>query len=132
VIPYLESHPDARFFNLTLHPRAEVRETWSAGIGSLGLDPAPRGSLLVWIDNYFSDPTSFADRTIGRWDNLIPATHVFPRDVRARVFIKAFGVTRWGGSDPDNPQTHGDLTKGKFWDEAFWQPEVRTAAGSPD
>ncbi len=124
VIPYLASPAgqDTEFYNMTLHPRAEVRER-NVGLGTRQLDLAPRGSLLVWIDNYLSNPESFLDRTLGRWDNIVVAPHIFPEDIRCRVHIKAFGVLGWHHqADPSNPQKHGEFTDGAFWRNAYWDP----------
>ncbi len=100
IIPYLEAHSGAKFYNLTLHPQNEVEESndWVL----------PRGSLLVWIDDLFTTPNTHDDRTVGRWDNVIPtyyerqcAGKVDP-DVSSRIFIKAF--------DQDDPiHKHGDF-----------------------
>jgi len=122
VVPYLDSDhgSHARFYNLTLHPRAEVRETNLDVV----VDFAPRGSLLVWIDNFLANPESFLDRTLGRWDNIVVATHIFPQGVRDRVHIKAFGICRWGEKKTTtNPEEHGQFTDGSFWRKSFWLAE---------
>ena len=124
VIPYLASAEGehTQFYNLTLHRLAEVRER---NVHILPyVDLAPRGSLLVWIDNYLSNPESFLDRTLGRWDNVIVATHIFPKNTRDRVHIKAFGIRPWGEKNSVlNPEKHGEFTDGAFWRQDFWEPE---------
>lgn len=119
VIPYLgsEAGKQTEFYNLTLHPRQEVRER---NFFSL----PPRGSLLMWIDNYLSSPEDFLDRTLGRWDNIIVATHIFPKKTRCRVHIKAFSVNEWSKSSKESPQKHGDFPNSTFWKEEFWNPKV--------
>jgi pimeloyl-ACP methyl ester carboxylesterase len=62
-LPYIRDHKDVQFYNLTLHPVAEAGE-WNA------FDLVPRGSLLVWIDNFLSNPVTEQERTMGRWRNL--------------------------------------------------------------
>jgi pimeloyl-ACP methyl ester carboxylesterase len=62
-LPYIREHTNAQFYNLSLHPVAEAGE-WNA------LDLVPRGSLLVWIDNFLSNPVTEQERTMGRWRNL--------------------------------------------------------------
>ncbi len=69
VNPYLESHPQTQMYHLVLHPMAEVSERNY-------FDLTPRGSLLVWIDNYFTDPTTPLGRRVGRFANLVPEAHV--------------------------------------------------------
>ena len=103
--PYLEKHPDARFFNLTLHPQNEVEESnyWLL----------PRGSLLVWIDDFYSLPHTQLDRTAGRWENLIQAYGDIPEEIRKQVYIKAFAQ--------DSPiKKHADFSNARFWEEKFW------------
>ncbi len=121
VIPYLTSKAgeQTQFYNLVLHPRAEVRERNIR-------DLSPRGSLLVWIDNYLSNPENFLDRTLGRWDNIIVAPHIFPEKTRGRINIKAFGICRWFTKNPQvNPERHGEFTKTTFWRSDFWEPDFK-------
>ncbi len=123
VIPYLERHGgESDFYILTLHPSAEVRE-WQKTL----LDLTPRGSLLVWIDNFLGDPTTTLDRTLGSWENLMQTAHVIPMSVRPRVTLKAFGI---GGPPrpgaPTTPTTHGGFTEKAT---RFWCPQVWTVAG---
>ncbi len=120
VVPYLGSKAgeQTEFYNLTLHPRQEARERNV-------FDLSPRGSLLVWIDNYLSNPENFLDRTLGRWDNIIVASHIFPKEIRCRIHIKAFSVNKWSNNDfKDNPQNHGDFSDSTFWKKEFWEPVV--------
>lgn len=114
VVPYLRRHQGTRFFLLTLHPTAEADEKFSM---LPWYDLVPRGSLLEWIDNWYTTPASHADRTLGKWLNVIPAIHVFA-DVRARVFLKSFTV----GGEPA-PERHGDFNDFAFWTPAFWWDE---------
>jgi pimeloyl-ACP methyl ester carboxylesterase len=113
VLPYLNDpvHRGTTFYNLTLHPQAEVEEF--RGLGFL-----PRGSLLVWVDNFFSTPHTHYDRTVGRWDNLLPALGEIREELRPRIKIKAFDQD----SDVSN---HGDFTEREFWRSEFWEPGKR-------
>jgi pimeloyl-ACP methyl ester carboxylesterase len=123
VIPYLARHrEESHFYNLTLHPSAEVRE-WQKAL----LDLTPRGSLLVWIDNFLGDPTTTLDRTLGSWENLMQTAHVIPTSVRPQVTLKAFGIG--GPARPGTPAT--PTTHGGFTDKAmrFWCPQVWTVPG---
>jgi hypothetical protein len=110
ILPYMRrtENQTTTFYNLTLHPQAEVEEV--SGYGFL-----PRGSLLVWIDSFFSTPETHYDRTVGRWDNLLPALGEIPGDLRPRVKIKAF--------DQDSAIAHhGDFSQYEFWSTQFWEP----------
>lgn len=114
VIPYLQRNEQAHFYSLMLHPFAEVRE-WQANF----LDLAPRGSLLVWIDNFLSAPHTILDRTLGRWENITQTAHIIPIKVRSRTTFKAFCV----GEDCAKPTRHGDfsLPEYEFWSPDFWK-----------
>jgi hypothetical protein len=113
LVPALLRWPKLRFYLLTLHPLAEADEAqWNA------LDLTPRGSLLEWIDAFYTDPPTHVDRVFGKWVNAVQAIHLFA-PVRDRVFFKAFDAA----PESDAPTTHGGFNQQRFWDEAFWQPE---------
>lgn len=127
VWPYMRlmQNQDTRFYHLTLHDFAEVREVTL-------LDIPPRGSLLVWIDDLFSDPLTPRDRTAGRFRNLMRAISSTPAELRSRISIKTFGVgdalkkncpSASGATGSCCPQHHGDFSSALFWREAFWKPE---------
>lgn len=104
-----ESHPNTKFYNLTLHPQSEVEEANWLGV-------LPRGSLLVWIDDFFSRPHTPLDLTVGRWSNLAQTYGGFiPEELRNRVFIKAFDQT-------SSITKHGDFSSATFWKDDFWKP----------
>lgn len=65
VLPYLKRNQGTVSYNLMLHPESEIGE-----MQTKLADLPPRGSLLVWIDNFLSNPVSEQDRTAGRWTNL--------------------------------------------------------------
>jgi hypothetical protein len=119
VIPFMEepNHRGVRFYNLSLHPTAELLETNDG-------DLPPRGSLLCWIDDFLSEPATPMDCTLGRWVNLVGMPYVIPPELRGRCSIKAFDLLR----DPDtgpglqDPQRHGDFTSCNYWDPHFWEP----------
>jgi hypothetical protein len=118
LFPYLRRNRNAHVYHLILHPKAEIRERFDPGIPYLDLPP--RGSLLVWVDEFLSAPETPLDRTVGRYENLLPAVHNTPDEVRGRVHIKAFGT----GRDVRAPHEHGDFTSHlKFWkSECWWSP----------
>jgi hypothetical protein len=65
VLPYLREHTNTQFYSLSLHPVAEAGE-WYLIAGDL----VPRGSLLIWLDNFLMNPVTEQERTLGRWRNL--------------------------------------------------------------
>ena len=119
VIPYLARHEKTNFYNLTLHPVAEENENnyW---------DTVPRGSLLVWIDDFASTPATRADLTLGRWNNAKIAWPFIPINVRKQITLKTFGI-----EDPSTnrcmgykmPQKHGEFNDSctYFWWREYWQ-----------
>lgn len=110
VVPFVEANPQSRFHLLTLHPIAEAEELNAWG-------SVPRGSLLEWIDSYFTRPTGPQERRLGKWVNVMQALHLF-RSIRERMTIKAFGV-----AGDSKPQLHGDFNLCPFWREEFWSPD---------
>lgn len=99
-------------YHLMLHEAAESGEWWSEII-----DPWPRGSLLVWLDNFLSHPLSREDRMLGRFTNFIGAAHHTPEPLRPYVNIVKFGV----GEGELSPQKHGEFGgKLKYWKPECW------------
>lgn len=119
IFPYLAKNHDAEFYHLTLHKRAEIRDRWEP---IPYVDLPPRGSLLVWVDEFLANPGTLHDRTAGRFTNLTVALHDTPEELRRRIHIKEFKV---GASVQDtNPQKHGDFTDPfTFWKQECWQPK---------
>jgi pimeloyl-ACP methyl ester carboxylesterase len=113
VVPYLQAHAGARFFNVMLHPLAEDRERSGWGF-------APDGSLLAWVDGMYEHPHSFLERTFGRWSNVKPALHLVPNDVRPRMHLHVLGFG-------NGPEKHGQLND-THW--LFWRDEF--LLGKPD
>lgn len=119
---YLDRHKHdmnggTNMYHLVLHPLAEITEQGF-------LDLSPRGSLLVWIDNYFTDPPTPLGRRVGRFPNVVPELRFAGRDTRSHVYLKVFragqGLRCW------SPQRHGDFGYFPFWDERFWSPAEPT------
>lgn len=135
VVPYLLLHgpdPDSKnpgevlgtqFYSLMLHPLADLRER------ERGYDIPPRGSLLVWLDDFLTDPQTPLDRTLGRWDNIIPAIDLIPQSVRGQVSLKAFALAPYDDpippcGQPDyGPQAHGQFRDRPYWLPEFWYSE---------
>jgi hypothetical protein len=124
-IPYLEQHPDTQLFHVTLHPKSELSESnkW---------DLAPRGSLLVWIDDFLSNPIGQGERTAGRADNLMVVLYLTPPEIRDRVHVNVLPM-----DDDQVPQEHGQFTNPadtdghfKFWSRASWFPQPEAVAAA--
>ncbi len=101
---------ECRLHVLALHPIAEAGES--------NFDIAiPRGSLLEWIDTFYTTPDSSLDRTLGKWMNLAPVMHMF-EPIHDHFHVKVFGV------DGDSiPGSHGDFNQGPFWRPDFWSTD---------
>lgn len=116
LIPWLQDHPRAQFYNLSLDPYNEIAERSY-------FDFAPRGSLLMWIEDSFGEVNSFRDRTVGKWWNVVRiAEDLFPPEVndvpiRARVTFKRFPIVRDG---TQGPQSHGAFNRYCWWRQDFW------------
>ena len=108
-IPYLKQHPTTQFYSLSLAPDNDNSETSLIGV-------EPSGSLLTWIDNYYTTPLTQLDRTFGRWENVRSALHVFPPEIlEKQMHFKVFGF-----DDRNSPQEHGDFSRYPFWLPNFW------------
>lgn len=105
-IPYIEAHPKARFYGLFLAPENEDREPSAWGT-------TPSGSLLTWIDNSFTTPTTELDRRAGRWSNMRRALHLIPDPVLNRMHFKIFGLGI-------GPQEHGEFDDFPYWQKTFY------------
>ncbi|MCA1733656.1 MAG: alpha/beta hydrolase, partial [Acidobacteria bacterium] len=136
VLGYMKRHPATEMYHVTLHPFAEIRDQYAMEI-------PPSGSLLVWVDNFLSNPSTPRDRTAGRFANLMPALPATPASLRSRIHVKTFGVG--AALSSTDPQGHGDfylfagpLTEYeknngevserdpaiRFWRPEFWEPEI--------
>jgi hypothetical protein len=129
--PYLarRGNHETIFYNLTLHPQAETRESNFFRL-------APEGSLLVWIDQWFDKPDAILDRTAGRYVNLGMSGRYLDQEalkleaenpgstIGERIFFKIFPYQR--GKAPKRPMTHGSFVQFgekspfNFWEEDFY------------
>lgn len=124
VLPFIDGQePEQRatFYNLSLHPEAERRERNA-------MDLVPRGSLLEWIDDMFESPRAFLDRRVGKWENVMQATHLVPEHLRGHVKLKAFGV---GPEATGDPQMHGEFDNKRFWEQSYWEPVRQQPVPAP-
>jgi len=125
VIPYLKPKERAAscFVNVSLDTYSESREVhW--GI-------TPSGSLLEWLDVYFTDPASDTDRIMGKWVNLMATQHVIPESVRSQMrFVKL------PYDKKAYPQEHGAVNNYhagfRFWNEKDWRYRNLVAAELDD
>ena len=105
---YLERHLDKlstpHIHHLMLNDFAEIRDQYGV-VGPLEFPPS--GSLLVWIDNYFTRPPTLRDRTAGRFDNLMLFLGETDERLRSYITAKTFGVGR--SIAMTDPQHHGDF-----------------------
>ncbi len=109
VIPYLSHHSATHFYSLFLHPDNDNSESHFLGL-------TPSGSLLAWIDNYYTTPITHLDRTSGRWENMRSALHVFPPQMlNSQIHFKIFGF-----NSQNSPQRHGDFDNFPYWEPHFW------------
>ncbi len=128
VVPWMREHPETRMFHLTLNDTAEQAEQFQAGF--LPVPLVPRGSLLVWIDNFLGKPATLLDRTAGRFENLMAAEHLTEEwppskdgtSIRSRIVITQFD---YGGDAADRgPVKHGGFDEFPFWRETFWRGDA--------
>ena len=121
VMPYLFTHPTTHFYNLSLHPGNDISEQaggWMAPI-------SPRGSLLDWIDFYYSSKDTDYGWAMGKWDNAILGSKRFiyeqtpgqQAQLKSQIQMKAFG---YGPKHDRGPQHHGGFDQWTFWKPAFW------------
>jgi pimeloyl-ACP methyl ester carboxylesterase len=109
---YKTSRRPTRMYHLLLHDQAESTEQalWGTALP---------GSLLVWLDGFFTRPDSPLDLVAGRYQNLLRIMHLHDPDLRERISLKVFNFGK--KAKETNPQTHGDFGNFPYWKEAFWQ-----------
>jgi hypothetical protein len=115
VFPYLARHTETRFYHVLLDDRAEELEFNF-------LDLPPRGSLLVWIDDFLASPATLHDRAAGRFTNLMLEAHQVPEAIQDRVHIKVFGIGK--EFEGRAPLRHGEFADHEFWRPAFYDPTL--------
>lgn len=126
IVPFLTRHPRTHFYNLTLHHKAEERERFDILLPYF--DPVIRGSLLTWIDDFFANPLTPRDKTLGQYVNFLRTEQLFPAELRGRIHQREFGVG--GGYAERDPQVHGSFGEKRFWEAGFYTEQVPVAAGS--
>lgn len=129
VVPFMVSNTNVHFYNLCLHPYNERTERhmnvdWNPWVNWIVNIPeeiiTPQGSLLQWIDDYYSNADTKFGWTLGKLENVLPGMQaaMIPTNIYPRITIKCFGV---GSLHDCGPQEHGNFTQVRFWDTNFWQ-----------
>ena len=121
VVPYLVNNPDTHFYNLSLHPQCEAGEI-SLSQPKIKFDVAPRGSLLVWLDNILTRPPAEDERRLGIFQTAVLSSHNFPKTIRPKITLKCFGFDVREPCPPLiwYPQHHADFSNSPFWNPNFW------------
>ena len=141
VLPYLrravvDGRP-ADFYNLTLHPQADLRG-W---VGPEILKPVsalmPYGSLLEHVDRFFVSDETRLEYVTGKYRNFAESAYIIDAGpVRGRIHLKAFGYRSGLGCDVarDLPYEHGHFQDARvpFWRPGFWQPAGEMCSGGTD
>lgn len=106
---YLKHHTDSHFFNYGLSVIDEGNEL------TLKSAAFPRGSLLVWVDNFFDPILSPEDYRVGDFFNN-PVFRV-PEDTNSDSVCKRMHFVKFGGTRSDRkdlPRRHGDFNEPAF------------------
>jgi hypothetical protein len=108
---------DRNLYILALHEQSEFEESHFLGL-------APRGSLLVWLDEYIQPKSSeFGGTMLGRARNLRLHAHLIPCGIQKQVHITAFNdnasMKPW-----EQPQHHGDFGDLPYWGRDWWYPKL--------
>ena len=116
------------FYNLSLHPHAEARGTEFSGA-------VPSGSLLEWIDSFYTTPSDILERTMGKWVNVMNSYWAFDEDLlvpdpETRKISKdeklepIMHFKRFNLQDT-SPRWHSCLAKANgdfnYWEENYWK-----------
>jgi hypothetical protein len=110
---FLAKHPKSQLHILTLNEVAEFSQKFV-------FDLAPRGSLLVWLDEFIQPKHSeFRGHMLGRARNLRLHAHLIPCAIQPQVHITAYAEDPAG---PPHPQTHSAIGGIEYWHEANWNP----------
>ncbi len=120
--PFLLKSTETDLFHLTLNPSADAAE-------AMGYELAPRGSLLVWIDDFLAKPLTPMDQVVGTYTSLLLSSHDVPAALHGRIHFKifSFGAAASDGS----PQGHGDFDDFPFWREEFYAPRAAEKPVAP-
>jgi pimeloyl-ACP methyl ester carboxylesterase len=105
-----------RVHHLMLHPKAEAQDVGLAWPDFVPY-PFPRGSLLVWLDGFLTNPATPLDLMAGRFTNLMRTIETPPPEVRDAIDFRVFEH----GEETGQPQSHGGFGSSvRFWDPHCW------------
>lgn len=104
---------DRHLFILALHEQSELNERFH-------FDLTPRGSLLVWLDDFIQPKHSeFRGMMMGRVRNLKLHAHLIPCAVQKKIQITAFNEDP-SAKPGEQPQRHGDFGELPYWRADTW------------
>jgi hypothetical protein len=121
VANFLARRSTRQLYILTLHEVAELSERHF-------VDLTPRGSLLVWLDQYIQPKSSeFRGQMMGRARNLRLHAHLIPCGIQPQIHVTAFSEQPQftAGVVPPypEPQTHGSFGEVPYWQgDKAWKP----------
>jgi hypothetical protein len=121
VANFLAGGKTRQLYILTLHEVSELSERHF-------IDLTPRGSLLVWLDQFIQPKSSeFRGHMMGRARNLRLHAHLIPCDIQPQIHITAFSEQprfAAGGEPPyPEPQIHGSFGDVPYWrGKEAWRP----------
>lgn len=106
---------ERKLYILALHEQADLNESWYA-------DLTPRGSLLVWLDEFIQPKNSeLRGVMMGRVRNLRTHAHLISCDLYDRIQITAYNED--SHADPKvQPQRHGQFGDLRYWSPDVWNP----------
>lgn len=121
VANFLAADRDRELYILTLHEVAELSERHF-------VDLTPRGSLLIWLDQYIQPKNSeFRGHMMGRARNLRLHAHLIPCQIRKQIHITAYSEQPQfapGEKAMFEPQTHGSFGELHYWEgRSVWRPD---------
>jgi len=106
-----------QLYILALHEQAELNEKGY-------IDFTPRGSLLVWLDEFIQPKHSeLRGVMLGRVRNLRTHAHLISCDLYRQIHITAFN------DNPEThpaiePQRHGEFGDLRYWSKTTWRPTL--------
>jgi len=108
---------DRSLYILALHEQADLNESTFADI-------TPRGSLLVWLDEFIQPKHSeLRGVMMGRVRNLKTHAHLISCDLYDRIHITAYNEDATADVHVQ-PQRHGQFGELRYWSPDVWRPAI--------
>lgn len=114
VCSILKKSEHTQFYNLSLHPKREKQEFVLPIL-------IPPGSLLEWVDRLYEGPTSFEDRTLGKYENILTVNSMLNNSYKKQIHIKCFGYAFTRDEIKNTPVKHGGFRGKQYWRPEFWR-----------